>query len=267
MTFKMPNDNKMVDDQGRLLPHWRPAFDVVTRLSGLSKSKLDRVLQIVADDDGFLGASEGGSKGDLLYRGDDGWQNLAVGVEGSAITVADGVPAYKITEPALGRTLLREVDATSATEVILGPLDGEAFSEYEIDIDWVTQSAVAGTLVANIASDGSFGSLSTIYGAANLSSWAGGGTSTAYGTSTNPIGIGNGAANMVSTGKIFVENYDAALGFGSFSHKIFSSYVGSAGGSVANGVFRAPGVIAPYIRISTGAGNWVSGTFRLYGIS
>lgn len=120
--FKMPNDNVIVDAKGKALPHILPAFRVLERLSRLSSKQIDALIGVVDDEANLLGASGGGAKGDIMYRGEEGWQNLSVGAEGSVLTVVGAMPSYSEPETFSG---LFEIDRVSVQNASEFTLDGK----------------------------------------------------------------------------------------------------------------------------------------------
>jgi hypothetical protein len=256
----MPRDNKLVDNEGRLLPQWRPVLEAAARLSRLSDEKLTALLGILDDSEGFLGAGGSGALGDILYKGSDGWLHLPIGVDGSVLQAQNGIPAY--TETAAGRVLIREYNAAALTEVIIGPFDGAEYHKYEIDFDWITADGTGGSFFASASALSDASVLSNIYGAGVIAAPGIFG----YAMSANTLLMGHATASLIHNGKMSIENYDTALGFGSFNFKVLSSDPATSAALVYNGAFFVPGVLKPYVKLYRSAGAFLSGTFRLYGI-
>lgn len=153
--FKMPNDNVIVDAKGKALPHILPAFRVLERLSRLSSKQIDALIGVVDDEANLLGASGGGEKGDIMYRGDQGWQNLSVGEDNTILQAVSGIPAWvPPSESVREWEIVAEVDVTGAGQsVIFSGLNKHAMLRFEF-LALAPEPVGAPTFMARLSPDG-----------------------------------------------------------------------------------------------------------------
>lgn len=159
--INLPSDNQFTDPNGRLLPQWRPVLQAAARLSKLNQSQLDKLIALLQDDSGFLGAGGSGGVGDILYRGDSGWLTRSVGDDGDVLTVVDGLPQFAPGESLSGLFVIDSASLAGATEVNLDG-KGVACSAHIIEIKDIVSNAGNNPIEMQVAAGAPVGLGATI---------------------------------------------------------------------------------------------------------